>query len=343
MAISDNNNLWTLALSSLSEIDRQRVAFEAQNQLAVLSELQTLTEDSRDQCIKKRWRLKRPGGGGETIVIRDLFSKIVGWIIRFREIGDVIIQYDPAHAVLPWAGVRFLLQIAVSDIVKFGFVVEGAEAIARMISRYAIFEKVYLQRTSEAAQSLQNALVRLYTTILLYLSKAKEFFEHNPAKRLLKAVIVSQEEFETLSKQMESKEAEVDRYAGLVDAEHRNSITKGLGNLSIDQENKYSEVLAVLSAIDGPVSRMGNQLVSVDDHLEEKERVEILSWLSSQPYMEHHEQIFKHVLSGSGAWLLQDPMYTKWHKNSASSLLWLHGKVGSGVPGPGQDLYFQAG
>ena len=330
MATSCNHELWASALSRLSDSARQNATFGGEGHLVVLTELQRLTEDSRDQCIKKRWRLKRPGRGGETIVLRDLFSKIVGWIVRFREIGDIVVQYDPAQAALPWAGVRFLLQIAVSDMLKFSFVVEGAEVIARMISRYAIFEDIYLHRASKATQELQDALVRLYTTILLYLSKAKDFFEQNSAKRMLKAIVVSQEEFQKLGESMNLEESMVDRCAGLVDAETRNSVTETLGSLSIDQESKHSQLLSILHTMDGPIFRMSGQLQSVEDHLEEQKRVEILRWLSSQPYMEHHEQIAKHVLSGSGTWLLQDPMYIQWHRNSASSLLWLHGKVGSG-------------
>ncbi len=331
MGTSSNNDLWASALSRVSDSDRQNVTFGGdQGQLAVLTELQRLTEDSRDQCIKKRWRLKRPGRGGETIIIRDLFSKIVGWIVRFREIGDVVVQYDPAHAALPWAGVRFLLQIAVSDMVKFGFIVEGAEVIARMISRYALFEDIYLHRTSKAVQELEDALVRLYTAILLYLSEAKEFFEQNSAKRMLKAVVVSEEDFRKLAASIDNEETMVDRCAGLVDSEIRNGISETLESLSINQESKHSQLLSLLHTVDGPVFRMSGQLHSVEDHLDEHERVQILRWLSSQPYIEHHEQIFKHVLSGSGAWLLQDPLYIQWHRNSASSLLWLHGKVGSG-------------
>jgi hypothetical protein len=40
-----------------------------------------------------------------------LFSKLVKWIDLFKQVGDVAVQYDPVHAVLPWAGVRFLLQV----------------------------------------------------------------------------------------------------------------------------------------------------------------------------------------------------------------------------------------
>ena len=60
------------------------------------------------------------------------------------------------------------------------------------------------------------------------------------------------------------------------------------------------------------------------------ERVEILRWLSPQPYMKHHQQIKKQALPGSGRWLLRDPLYIQWYKQSVSSLLWLHGKPGSG-------------
>ena len=62
----------------------------------------------------------------------------------------------------------------------------------------------------------------------------------------------------------------------------------------------------------------------------DSERVEILRWLSTQPYFDHHQQIKKQALSGSGRWLLQDPLYMQWYKQSVSSLLWLHGKPGSG-------------
>jgi len=27
---------------------------------------------------------------------------------QLKEIGDIVVQYDPVHAVLPWAGVRFI-------------------------------------------------------------------------------------------------------------------------------------------------------------------------------------------------------------------------------------------
>jgi len=76
-------------------------------------------------------------------------------------------------------------QIAVSDINKFAFVVEGAESISRLIGRYAIFEEIYLLQASDVRTELESALTRFYASILLYLSKARSFFEQSTASMFI--------------------------------------------------------------------------------------------------------------------------------------------------------------
>jgi hypothetical protein len=109
--LTEGSDLWASALATLNIEDRQRIAFEGQDKLDVLTDLQTQSNAAKDKSLENRWRFRRPGRGGkdETVVLRDLFSKIVVWIDRFKQVGDIAVQYDPAHAALPWAGVRFLL------------------------------------------------------------------------------------------------------------------------------------------------------------------------------------------------------------------------------------------
>lgn len=69
-----------------------------------------MAEKSRQECDSKKWKYTR--SSGETVVVRERLGKVIRWVDLFKEVGDTIVQYDPGHAALPWAGVRFLLQVS---------------------------------------------------------------------------------------------------------------------------------------------------------------------------------------------------------------------------------------
>ena len=100
-----------LALSKLSETERSAIDFDQSEKLIVITNLLDAVKISEEECISKQWHYKR-NGKGEKVILRDTFSKLVKWIQRFRDISDIAVQYDPVHAALPWAGVRFLLEVS---------------------------------------------------------------------------------------------------------------------------------------------------------------------------------------------------------------------------------------
>ena len=110
---------WAAALELLSPEDRHLLAFGGPGKLEVLTDLQDLTEKAKARSIEKRWRFRRPSRGGEIIILRDVFGKIATWVNHFKQIGDIVVQYVPAHAALPWAGVRFLLKVAALSLTCF--------------------------------------------------------------------------------------------------------------------------------------------------------------------------------------------------------------------------------
>lgn len=74
--------------------------------------------------------------------------------------------------------------MAIGDINKYGFAIEAAESIARVISRFAIFESIYLHRRVTATntmKALESAVVRMYTSTLIYLARTKRYFDQNTA------------------------------------------------------------------------------------------------------------------------------------------------------------------
>ena len=145
-----------------------------------------------------------------------------------------------------------------------------------MIGRYAIFEDIYLRRTSEASIKLENALVRLYSTILLYQSKVRSFFDQSSPKRIFRSVFITEDEFACIARKMDLEQSNVDRWAAILDGENQNNFSNSLEALSVGHSERHAELMELVRTIDGPIIRMSSQLNGVEDHLDNSKRYEIL-------------------------------------------------------------------
>ena len=68
-------------------------------------------------------------------------------------------------------------QIAVNDKETFEELIQSLEAVSHLITRYAIFEELYLQRESAARNELEDMIVRLYAEVLTFLAEARKYFQ----------------------------------------------------------------------------------------------------------------------------------------------------------------------
>ena len=168
-------NLWEEAFATLdSDLQRAINHKTISGTNIAVAALRTANE-KRDICLRKRWRYRK--SNGKDIILRDVLDKIVGFLDKFVTVGDTAVQYDPAHASLPWAGVRFVLRAAVSDQRAFGNTVESLETIARLVTQYAVFESLYLGKTTRIQKEIEGELVALYSEILKYLARATLYFQ----------------------------------------------------------------------------------------------------------------------------------------------------------------------
>jgi len=105
-----SQDLWELALQQLK--DKNELSFDIgrTDRRVLVEEVLAKVLEKEQLCQQKRWKWKNRKG--ETIIVRDVFAKMVRWINKFKEIGDTMIQYDPGHAALPWAAIRFVLQVS---------------------------------------------------------------------------------------------------------------------------------------------------------------------------------------------------------------------------------------
>ena len=106
---SSFEDLWKRAVDSLSDEDKQNVDFTGYDKLGILDDVLAAVEKGKRTCLEKRWKYRKDG---HDIIIRDKLEKVVTWVNKIKEVGDTVVQYDPGHAALPWAGVRLILQVS---------------------------------------------------------------------------------------------------------------------------------------------------------------------------------------------------------------------------------------
>ncbi|KAF8545212.1 hypothetical protein BDD12DRAFT_159649 [Trichophaea hybrida] len=113
---AEARSLWEVAFEELSPQERITLSslIIERGMVEIVSNLDIIRSDMEEILNgnqEKRWQLSFRG---ETIVMRDIGRKILKWVDKFKEVGDIIIQFDLRHAALPWAGFRFLLKVYTS-------------------------------------------------------------------------------------------------------------------------------------------------------------------------------------------------------------------------------------
>jgi hypothetical protein len=211
---------------------------------------------------------------------------------------------------------------------------------------------LYTRRPSPATDHLKYSITKLYAAILVFLGKASHYYDQNTAKRLAKSFVkVTDLSLDEIMRDVRLKQSEVERDAQLVDAEYQQGIFRDVNSLNasfgrIDTEwsaarsslksldmdlQKRTECLRkILSDLDKPLYRIGDQLTDLHDGLQRSERLEVIQWLSTVPYPQHHQNVRKDRLCKSGLWMLRKEEFLDWKKTSTSAILWLHGIPGSG-------------
>ncbi|KAK3381588.1 hypothetical protein B0H63DRAFT_524293 [Podospora didyma] len=139
---------WDKALNSLTEDVKSGLNLTAMTRKHDIPQaVLRAVEEKREICLQKRWKFKK--SSGEQIVLRDILKKI---------------------------SVRMLLQVTTQDVEIFGVMVNDLEVVKRLITRYREFEQLHLGRESLVKQSMEEALIRLYSEVLTFLGQLIKFF-----------------------------------------------------------------------------------------------------------------------------------------------------------------------
>ena len=99
-------DLWSKAYERLPEAYKE--GLDNLDKLDVLQRLFEITKQVEEQGVAKDYTLKL---GDKKVDVREKVEGFANCLNKFKEIGDIVVQYDPVHAALPWAGVRFILMV----------------------------------------------------------------------------------------------------------------------------------------------------------------------------------------------------------------------------------------
>ena len=331
---------WKKACETLHPDDRKRIL---QTGSSDVNDVLKETRTKRDLAISKRWRLTK--SDGTTIILRDVFEKILGWISRYTQVVDILANADPVHAGLPWGACRFLLQVSrlghsqviirmnsepldqvsMSDIQAFGSLSEGIELVAGVAYRYRIQEKICSSATAasrgDAWLSLRDCIIKVYTAILNYLANAIRYWSHNTTARMARS----------LFKDMEAEQQKLRLAISKTDEEAFKTANifqyQDLFNVSRETQEALNQAVDQLRC---PIARIAQDVSEIQDRLVANERKEVFRWLSSVPCESHHHESCKKILKGTGQWLLENDHFLDWQRSSCSAIFWLNGIPGSG-------------
>lgn len=109
---SSNPDLLHDVLKRLSDDDRatlQDYMFHNASDINLaLEQALTAAKEKQRYCIEKRWKFIFRG---RIVDVKEEADKVVGWLDRFKAVGDIVANVDPMHVGLPWAGIRLLLEV----------------------------------------------------------------------------------------------------------------------------------------------------------------------------------------------------------------------------------------
>ncbi|KAL8707961.1 MAG: hypothetical protein Q9220_007104 [cf. Caloplaca sp. 1 TL-2023] len=315
---SHSAGLWDKALASLYDEDKLFADSKSLDKRTFLLETTKVIEEKQQQCADKQWKIKR---NGKSIPIRDVFGRMVSWINKFREVGDIAVQYDPAHAALPWAA-AFVNEHQTNEAL-----LDGLEYITSLIARFAMVEGLYLGATSVASEQLSDAIIRLYGAVLVYLGKAAKFYSRSTGGRLMKSVVQPAElGVVAYLEKIQFEERKVDELARLLDADY-------LRQMSSFMEQQFSRYHNKLESIDQGLrdlqitlaTRSAIQAVSPD---------QVSTWIDAVFTKEEYERALAARVHGSCNWILEREEFRGWASSASiddiSRILWISGPAGFG-------------
>ncbi|KAI0817325.1 hypothetical protein GGR55DRAFT_12746 [Xylaria sp. FL0064] len=279
------------------DTDTKRLATEG-IQKAVEDALKEQQHDSKTACIMKQ---------------------ALEVVMKFASVVDVAVSADPLHAALPWAAVRFVLMGLAAGTKLRSELLATITIVGSLFAQCDRYQQLYLAPASDL-RPREDAMETLKESIVQAYGKSQAFISF------------------TLQ-HVKSRSRYVTPALKLSDVESYTDELQNCGG-TLSQTAEYCEkwcsssdrsnVIELLELSKNSYRTIRDQIKIVLDQIDERERIEMLEWISPVQYGKHHKRVEEARTSGTCEWLLQHKRFREWDDADSSVILWLQGSPGAG-------------
>ena len=359
-----STSLWANAFARVQQDTGWQPPSEwSSEKLNLADQVKAVRQEAQDRADEAKFSERRIAGGSHTY--RQVYDSVAKYAKEFQAVGDIVVQADPGYSALPWAVIRFAIQLASAESETYHRMLEGTSIVSRYISQYSVIEGTYARVDSDLSKELRNVLEGFFVTLLKYQITSMHYFD--PDHKFSRAVVglnpVSAAGLKDRRSAIDTERGQVDQCIGLVhvDVTRRglDDIKLNTGTILVQQQEQLKivrEGILALATNEGSAFREQNKMINdqfnslsemwggqlgklqkkieQDEIEEERRRIgEMKDWLSlAEPENDFSDAKTKRRLD-LGNWLLSDATFKEWEGSSRSALMWLHGFAGTGKTG----------
>ena len=198
---------------------------------------------------------------------------------------------------------------------QMGALLIAVEKATSLTNRCKIYETLYGSGMTpeQALKTLHEELVLLYTAILRLIALAHRLYVKNTATRVIHALLNPSEVSDFLAT-CQSLEMQVEIAAQNCERMRSREVDTNLHALQ-----------NLLGSFQRPVLRIDERVLLVLEKIDQRERLELLEWISNVRYEMNHSTVKEGRTPSTCEWLLKDRRYSEWQDTSSSVILWLRG------------------
>ena len=286
------------------------------------SEISQIIEHHRNTMENKQWSLPFKVRGRE-VKIRGQLDIVWKVLQLFNTVGTTLASLDPVHAGIPWAGIGFIVQGALSDSAQNIAAMEGLSRISSVVARYLQMELIYLGVQNHSLhEDLKICLVDLYAGILKYQVAAACHCKRSTFSRFLRA-LPKVDDWAAMLQYIDEKDRACKELASVFDSLDHRTQDSTLQSIFLEQDKRLGVMQSMMQ---------GNERESA-----RTENARILSWICDYIPGRDHQDVMVHKKMGtqyahSCQWLLDHDEYCSWRfgEDQGLSTLWVYGSVGTG-------------